>query len=159
MNITIRKAEMEDTPAIRALIQELANFENEPNAVEVSIEDIERDGFGANPMFQVLVAETENEVAGMAFYYYRYSTWEGKKIHLEDLIVKETMRKKNIGNLLYTAVMKQAHKENVKRVEWVVLDWNTPARDFYINSGANILKGWETVQMDEDGLKTFVLSH
>ena len=158
MNIHIRKAEIKDAPSILSLIQDLANFENEPEAVEVTQEDIERDGFGARPLFQVILAEIENEVAGMAFYYYRYSTWKGKTIHLEDLIVKETMRKKNIGNLLYTAVMKQAHKENVKRVEWVVLDWNTPARNFYLNSGAKILKGWETVQMDENGLKKFILN-
>lgn len=156
MEITIRKAINTDTSAIVGLIQHLADFENESDAVEVTVKDIERDGFGEHPLFQVFVAEIDSEVIGMAFYYYRYSTWKGKTIHLEDLIVREDMRKKNIGGLLYNAVMKQAFDEKVKRVEWVVLDWNTPARNFYLNSGAKILEGWETVQMDEKGLKKYV---
>ena len=92
----------------------------------------------------------------MALFYYRYSTWKGKTIHLEDLIVHENMRKQNIGRALYDAVLKQASNENVRRVEWVVLDWNTPARNFYLSTGAKILEGWETVQMDEDGLKKYI---
>ena len=156
MEITIRKAINTDTSAIVGLIQHLADFENESDAVEVTIKDIERDGFGEHPLFQVFVAEIDSEVVGMALYYYRYSTWKGKTIHLEDLIVREDMRKKNIGGLLYNAVMKQAFDERVRRVEWVVLDWNTPARNFYLNSGAKILEGWETVQMDEKGLKKYV---
>lgn len=156
MEITIRKAINTDTSAIVGLIQHLADFENESDAVEVTIKDIERDGFGEHPLFQVFVAEIDSEVVGMALYYYRYSTWKGKTIHLEDLIVREDMRKKNIGGLLYNAVMKQAFDERVRRVEWVVLDWNTPARNFYLNSGAKILEGWETVQMDEEGLKKYV---
>lgn len=156
MEITIRKAINTDTSAIVGLIQHLADFENESDAVEVTIKDIERDGFGEHPLFQVFVAEIDSEVVGMALYYYRYSTWKGKTIHLEDLIVREDMRKKNIGGLLYNAVMKQAFDEKVRRVEWVVLDWNTPARNFYLNSGAKILEGWETVQMDEEGLKKYV---
>ncbi len=156
MEITIRKAINTDTSAIVGLIQHLADFENESDAVEVTIKDIERDGFGEHPLFQVFVAEIDSEVVGMALYYYRYSTWKGKTIHLEDLIVREDMRKKNIGGLLYNAVMKQAFDEKVRRVEWVVLDWNTPARNFYLNSGAKILEGWETVQMDEKGLKKYV---
>ncbi len=156
MEITIRKAINTDTSAIVGLIQHLADFENESDAVEVTIKDIERDGFGEHPLFQVFVAEIDSEVVGMALYYYRYSTWKGKTIHLEDLIVREDMRKKNIGGLLYNAVLKQAFDEKVRRVEWVVLDWNTPARNFYLNSGAKILEGWETVQMDEKGLKKYV---
>lgn len=158
MNIIVRKAIKEDSKSILELIQHLADFENEPEQVEVTLKDIEQDGFGANPLFKAFVAEVDNEVVGMALYYYRYSTWKGKTIHLEDLIVREDMRKKNIGSLLYNAIMKQAFDEKVRRVEWVVLDWNTPARNFYINSGAKILEGWETVQMDEASLKSFVLN-
>lgn len=156
MNFSIRKGKANDCPAILGLIKELAEFEKESDAVVVTIEDLERDGFGANPLFNVLVAENKNEIVGMAFYYYRYSTWKGKTIHLEDLIVKNEMRGKNIGSSLYGALLKQAYKEQIKRVEWVVLDWNTPARDFYLSSGAKILKGWETVQMDEKGLKNYI---
>ncbi len=156
MNFSIRKAKKEDANAILTLIKELAVFEKEPEAVVVTVEDIERDGFGNQPLFQVLVAETNYEIVGMALFYYRYSTWKGKTIHLEDLIVKNNMRKQNIGSALYDAVLKQAYKEKVRRVEWVVLDWNTPARNFYIKSGAKILSDWETVQMDEEGLKKYI---
>lgn len=157
MNIIVRKAEKKDAISILSLIQHLADFENEPDEVEVTLNDIKKDGFGEHPLFQAFVAEIDNEVVGMALYYYRYSTWKGKTIHLEDLIVREDMRRKNIGGMLYNSIMKQAFEENVRRVEWVVLDWNTPARNFYLNSGAKILEGWETVQMDEEGLKGFVL--
>ena len=156
MSFTIRKAEKKDAQAILSLIQHLADFEKESEAVEVTLQDIENDGFGTHPLFQTLVAEKDDNVVGMALYYYRYSTWKGKTIHLEDLIVYQNMRKQNIGRALYDAVLKQASQENVRRVEWVVLDWNTPARNFYISTGAKILDGWETVQMDEDGLKRYI---
>ncbi len=156
MNLIIRKATNQDVSDILGLIQHLADFENEPNAVEVTEEELLKDGFGENPLYKVFIAEVDGAVVGMALYYYRYSTWKGKTIHLEDLIVRAEMRKKGIGGALYEAVMQQAHKEGVRRVEWVVLDWNTPARDFYIASGAQILEGWETVQMDEQGLKTYI---
>lgn len=157
MNFTIRKAIKSDVFDILGLIQHLAEFENEPKAVVVTVKDIENDGFGEHPLFQVLVAEKEGIIVGMALFYYRYSTWKGKTIHLEDLIVLEHMRKQNIGSSLYDAVLKQAYEEKVRRVEWVVLDWNAPARDFYLSTGAKILDGWETVQMDEKGLKKHVL--
>lgn len=156
MKFTIRKAIKQDAPEILGLIQHLADFEKEPDAVVVTVEDIQRDGFGENPLFQTIVAEKNNEVVGMALYYYRFSTWKGKTMHLEDLIIFEHMRKQNIGTALYDAFLKEAYKEKVRRAEWVVLDWNTPARDFYMNSGAKILDGWETVQMDEEGIKNYI---
>ncbi len=79
-------------PAVLSLIKELAVFEKEPNAVVVTVDDLERDGFGASPLFHTFVAEVNNKIVGMALYYYRYSTWKGKTIHLEDLIIKEQMR-------------------------------------------------------------------
>ncbi|PHR72553.1 MAG: GNAT family N-acetyltransferase [Lutibacter sp.] len=159
MNFTIRKAITEDARAILGLIKELALFEKLPDAVVVTFEDIKRDGFGKNPLFQAFIAEKEGEIVGMALYYYRYSTWKGKTIHLEDLIVKHSMRGQNIGSALYKAILQQAYDEKIRRVEWAVLDWNTPARDFYIKSGAKILDGWETVQMDEENLKKYILKN
>ena len=156
MKFSIRKGVKKDADAILKLIHELAVFEKESEAVEINVQDLEIDGFGENPLFQVLVAEHDKEIVGMALYYYRYSTWKGKTIHLEDLIVKSSMRGKNIGGSLYERVLKQGYKEKVRRVEWVVLDWNSPARDFYLNSGAKILNGWETVQMDSEGIHNFV---
>ena len=156
MNFTIRKAKKEDAKSILELIQHLADFEKEPEAVVLTVKEIEQDGFGKQPLFQTLIAEVDKKVVGMALYYYRYSTWKGKTIHLEDLIVFENYRKQHIGSALYDKVLQQAYKEKVRRVEWNVLDWNTPARDFYINTGAQILKGWEVVQMDEEGLVAYI---
>ncbi|MBP1223433.1 GNAT family N-acetyltransferase [Flavobacterium sp. 1355] len=154
--MNIRKGNPEDMRSVLGLIQELAIFEKEPEAVVISEEDLIRDGFGEKPLFHVFVAEVEEEIVGIALYYYRYSTWKGKTIHLEDLIVKEKMRGTGLGSALYAEIMKQGKRDNVRRVEWNVLDWNTPAVNFYKNSGAKILDGWQVVQMDEAGINSFL---
>ena len=153
----IRKATKNDMPSVLELIQELATFEKEPDAVVVTIDDLIRDGFSENPLFQCFVAEVENEIIGMALYYYRYSTWKGKTIHLEDLIVKESKRGTGAGFALYKEIIKQGKAENVRRIEWNVLDWNTPAIDFYEKSGAKVLSDWRVVHMDETGIKQFLI--
>ncbi len=152
----IRKGTLQDMPAVLALIKELAEFEKEPNAVEVTISDLERDGFSNTPLFQTFVAEQDNEVIGVALYYYRYSTWKGKTIHLEDLVVKEDKRGTGAGFALYSQIIQQGHKEGVKRIEWNVLDWNTHAIAFYEKSGANILQDWKVVQMNQEGITHFI---
>ena len=152
----IRKGTPEDMPAVLELIKELAAFEKEPEAVVVTADDLLRDGFGSNPLFHTFVAEVEGEIVGMALYYYRYSTWKGKTIHLEDLIVKEKMRGTGIGMALYTEIMKQGKADGVRRIEWNVLDWNQNAIDFYEKSGARILDDWRVVQMTEEELRTFL---
>lgn len=159
--MNIRKGNPEDMKSVLGLIQELAIFEKEPEAVVITVDDLVRDGFGEKPLFQVFVAEIEDEsnnkeIVGIALYYYRYSTWKGKTIHLEDLIVKEKMRGTGLGSALYAEIMKQGKKDNVRRVEWNVLDWNTPAVKFYENSGAKILEEWRVVQMDEAGVNSFL---
>lgn len=152
----IRKGTIQDMPSVLLLIQELAEFEKEPNAVEISVKDLEKDGFSENPLFQTFVAEVENEVVGVALYYYRYSTWKGKTIHLEDLVVKENKRGTGAGFALYSEIIKQGQKEGVKRIEWNVLDWNTNAIQFYEKSGATILNDWKVVQMNENGISKFI---
>ena len=152
----IRIATKNDMPSVLELIQELAVFEKEPEAVVVTAEDLVRDGFSENPLFECFVAEEKNEIIGMALYYYRFSTWKGKTIHLEDLIVKEDKRGTGAGFALYTEIIKKGKAENVRRIEWNVLDWNTPAIDFYKKSGANVLKDWCVVQMDENGINKFL---
>ncbi|MEN2402395.1 GNAT family N-acetyltransferase [Flavobacterium sp. MC2016-06] len=154
--MNIRKGNPEDMKSVLGLIQELAIFEKEPEAVVITVDDLVRDGFGENPLFHVFVAEVENEIVGIALYYYRYSTWKGKTIHLEDLIVKDKMRGSGLGYALYSEIMKQGKRDNVRRVEWNVLDWNTPAVKFYENSGAKILDGWQVVQMNEQGIDSFL---
>lgn len=152
----IRKATKNDMPSVLELIQELATFEKEPDAVVVTVADLIRDGFSENPLFQCFVAEEENEIIGMALYYYRYSTWKGKTIHLEDLIVKENKRGTGAGFALYKEIIKQGKAENVRRIEWNVLDWNTPAIDFYEKSGAKVLGDWRVVHLDDKGIEQFL---
>ena len=143
-------------PAVLNLIKELAIFENEPHAVVVSVADLVRDGFGESPLFTTFVAEDQNVIIGMALFYYRFSTWKGKTIHLEDLIVTESQRGTGAGFKLYTEVIKEGKRENVRRIEWNVLDWNTPAIDFYKKSGAKVVEDWRVVHMDEEGIDNFI---
>jgi GNAT superfamily N-acetyltransferase len=152
----IRNAIKEDMPKVLELIMELAVFEKEPDAVVVTATDLVRDGFGDHPLFYTFVAEVNSEIIGIALYYYRYSTWKGKTIHLEDLIVRENQRGTGAGTALYHAVINQGKKDNVRRIEWNVLDWNTPAVDFYKKSGAKVLEDWRVVQMDEQGIDFFL---
>jgi GNAT superfamily N-acetyltransferase len=154
--MNIRKGRIEDMPAVLDLIKELATFEKEPHAVVVTVNDLERDGFGVKPLFHTFIAEENDEIVGMALYYYRYSTWKGKTIHLEDLIVKEEKRGAGLGFKLYSEVIAQGKYDGVRRIEWNVLDWNTPAIDFYEKSGAKIYKDWLVAQMDEKGINTFL---
>ena len=156
MSFTIRFASKKDMVSVHQLITELAVFENEPNAVEISIEDLENDGFSENPKFKIFIAE-ENEVTiGMALFYERYSTWKGKAIHLEDLIVTASKRKLGVGKALFTKLMQYAFDNNYKRVAWEVLDWNKNAIDFYESTGAKILEGWQVVHMTEENLEKFI---
>lgn len=152
----IRKGTPQDMPDVLALITELAVFEKEPDAVVISTEDLLRDGFSENPLFHTFVAEVNEEIIGVALYYYRFSTWKGKTIHLEDLIVKENNRGTGAGFALYSEIIKQGKKDNVRRIEWNVLDWNTPAIDFYEKSGAKVLSDWRVVHMDENGIEAFL---
>ena len=152
----IRKGTPQDMPDVLALITELKKKKKEPDAVVISTEDLLRDGFSENPLFHTFVAEVNEEIIGVALYYYRFSTWKGKTIHLEDLIVKENNRGTGAGFALYSEIIKQGKKDNVRRIEWNVLDWNTPAIDFYEKSGAKVLNDWRVVQMDENGMEAFL---
>lgn len=152
----IRPGQRSDAAAILSLIKELAVFEKEPEAVLVTQNDIENDGFGDKPQFKTFIAEYDHEIVGMALFYNRYSTWKGTTIHLEDLIVKEKMRGKGVGLALYKKVMEQAQEDGVRRVEWAVLDWNKPAVDFYEKSGATVLSDWRVVQMTDVAIAHFL---
>lgn len=157
--MSIRKATLEDMPQVLELIKELAVFEKEPDAVRITSEILIAEGFGEQPLFTCFVAVLENDIVGMALCYFRFSTWNGRTVHLEDLIVRETHRGLGIGMKLYTQVMEFAASHKVKRVEWVVLDWNTPAIHFYEKTGAKMLKDWYLVQLDEEGLSHFLTQH
>jgi len=152
----VRKGIPSDMPSVLELIKELATFEKEPDAVVISVDDLIRDGFAENPLFHTFVAEVDQQIIGIALYYYRYSTWKGKTIHLEDLIVKEDKRGTGAGFALYSEIIAQGKRDHVRRIEWNVLDWNTPAIEFYKKSGAKILADWDVVQMDENGIDNFL---
>lgn len=155
MEFTIRLAKKTDMPAVLELINELAAFENEPEAVEVTVDQLEKYGFSKHALFKCFVAETDDEIVGMALFYPRFSTWKGETIHLEDLIVKEKHRGEGIGKSLLEAVIMYAQRHETKRVEWVVLDWNTSAIKFYENYGAIVHKEWRTVQLNEKEIRNF----
>lgn len=155
MEFSIRKAQKEDMPQVLVLIQELADFEKEPNAVTITADDLERDGFGNNPLFVCFVAEKAHNIVGMALVYTRYSTWKGPALHLEDLIVTENMRGKGLGTALLNEVVDYGHHLGVKRICWEVLDWNEPAIAFYQKKGARVLRDWDVVHLDENGIKTY----
>lgn len=156
MNYIIRRALEEDMNQVHALICELAVFENEPNAVHITKDTLVQYGTGEQPLFTCFVAENKELILGMALVYFRFSTWEGKSLHLEDLIVSSQHRNKGIGMALYNQVMRYAQQEDVNRVEWVVLDWNTNAINFYKKSGVSFLKDWHLVQMNKNQLKTYL---
>lgn len=156
MEYTIRKARIEDMEQVLNLVQELADFEKEPDAVEVTKDDLVKDGFGEQKMFQCFVAETEKGIVGIALVYPRYSTWKGPVIHLEDLIVSENMRGTGLGTALLDQVVKYGTELGVKRISWEVLDWNEPAIDFYEKKGANVLRDWDVVHLDEEGIKNYL---
>jgi GNAT superfamily N-acetyltransferase len=156
MSFSIREGKITDMPSVLELIKELAHFEKEADAVEISLADLEKDGFGNPPLFKTFVAEIDKEIVGMALFYPRYSTWKGPTIHLEDLIVKKNKRGLNIGSNLYKKVIEYGYNLGVKRIEWVVLDWNTPAITFYKKTGAQVFNDWQTVQMDEQAIKNYL---
>lgn len=142
MNIQIRKGEQKDMPKVLELIKELAIYEKAPDEVETTVEELTEDGFGKNPVFDVIVAEIENEVVGFALFYTSYSTWKGKALYLEDFIVNKPYRKHGIGKLLFDEVVKVAKERQVRRMEWQVLDWNEPAINFYKKYKASLDGEW-----------------
>lgn len=158
MEYAIRDARPEDMGQVLALVQELADFEKEPDAVEITKEDLIEDGFGKHKLFHCFVAETSDGIAGIALVYPRYSTWKGPAIHLEDLIVAKKMRGSGLGTALLDEVVKYGHDLGVKRICWEVLDWNEPAIEFYEKKGANVLRDWDVVQLDENGIKKYMES-
>lgn len=141
-NIHIRKGKKEDLPSVLEHIKELALFEKAPEQVTNTVEAMEEDAFGKNPCFDFFVAEVENKIVGIAVYFVKYSTWKGKGLYLDDLLVTEKMRGKRIGKKLFDEIIAEAKRINAKQLHWQVLDWNTPAIDFYKKYGASIESEW-----------------
>jgi GNAT superfamily N-acetyltransferase len=156
MSFIIRRGLQEDMQAVHNLIMELAIFEKEPDAVDITVDDLINDGFSDNPRFKIFVAEENETIIGIALFYERYSTWKGKTIHLEDLIVTKSRQKIGAGKALYTAVLNYAYENDFNRVAWEVIDWNTNAIEFYKSTGATYLNDWSVVQMNKENLSKFI---
>ncbi|UJH90446.1 GNAT family N-acetyltransferase [Antarcticibacterium sp. 1MA-6-2] len=148
MEFTIREAERKDMPEVLELIKELAAYENASDEVQIEVADLEKEGFD-QCNFKCFVADVNGKLEGMALVYFRFSTWKGRTVHLEDLIVRESMRGTGLGGALYRKVVEYAHENGVRRVEWVVSEGNKNAIQFYENTGADIKRNWYTVHMDE----------
>lgn len=154
--IEIRRGTVDDLPQVHALIQELAEYERAPQEVTNTLEEMERDGFGENPIYKFFVAENEEGVVGIALYYTAYSTWKGRMLFLEDLVVTERLRRAGIGRRLFDAVAQEAKDTGAKRFRWQVLEWNEPAIAFYKKIGADLDGEWINCNMTEEQIHRYV---
>lgn len=140
MKTTLRKATKQDLQSVLDLVKELALYEKAPQEVTVTLTDYETDF--DNKVFDIILAEQENEIVGIAFYYMAYSTWKGKMLYLEDFVVKEELRGHGIGKLLFKAFLEEAKNLGTSLAKWQVLDWNKPAINFYEKYNSTIEKEW-----------------
>jgi GNAT superfamily N-acetyltransferase len=143
-----------DAAQILDFIRALASFERAPDAVIATKEGLIRDGFGPHPFFQCLIAEYNGEPAGFALYFFNYSTWLGRPgIYVEDLFVLPQFRRLGIGRELLERVAAVAVEKGCQRLQWQVLDWNTPAIDFYRTIGGEFMDDWRTVRLNGEALE------
>lgn len=153
--VKIRKGKVDDLPLVLNLIRELAIYEKAPNEVENTLEEMIEDGFGKNPIYYLLVAEENEKIVGIAIYYIKYSTWKGKCVFLEDIIVTEKLRGKGIGAKLFEEVIKISKEMKVRRMEWQVLDWNEPAINFYKKYNSILDPEWINGKLNYTQLQSF----
>jgi ribosomal protein S18 acetylase RimI-like enzyme len=146
--VSIRLANESDVNAIFDLIKELAIFEKAEFELINTPEQLLKDGFNDTPSFICIVAEDNQSIVGMSFLYVRYSTWKGRVLYLEDLIVKDNFRNKGIGTQLMNATIEFAKSNNYKRIQWQVLDWNTEAIRFYKKFNAQFDSEWINVHFN-----------
>jgi len=151
--MTIRIGEKKDLPRVLELVKELAIYEKAPQEVINTVALMEHDGFGVNPIYGLFVAENQNGIVGISIYYWRYSTWKGKRLYLEDIIVTESERGSGIGKLLFDRTMQKALEENCSGMMWQVLEWNEPAINFYKKYGAKLDDEWTNCTLEADQIK------
>jgi len=140
--IKIRKGTERDLPQVLELVKELAVYEKAPLEVEVTLEEMQNWGFGSDRIFDFFVAGQAGHIVGIALYYYKYSTWKGKCLFLEDIIITESHRRYGLGTRLFNEVVKVAKEKKVRRMEWQVLEWNEPALNFYKKYDAVLDPEW-----------------
>lgn len=148
MNIIIRKAAATDCPQMLELVKELARYEKAPNEVTVSLSEFIDAGFGTAPVWEAFVAEINGYIVGISLFYIRYSTWKGRRLYLEDIVVTESMRGKGIGKLLFDETRALCKDRNYSGMVWQVLEWNEPAINFYKKYGATFDGEWMNVSLD-----------
>ncbi|MDO7884774.1 GNAT family N-acetyltransferase [Hymenobacter cheonanensis] len=151
----LRRGQEADLPRVLALIQELAVYEREPDAVTNTLDMMRHDGFGPAPIFGFFVLESAGDLIGLALFYTAYSTWKGRMLYLEDLVVTEAARRGGYGRLLFDAVVAEARRTGAQRMKWQVLDWNEPAIAFYKKLGANIEGEWLNGNLSADDLRAY----
>ena len=153
--INIRKGLPSDLPRVLELIKELATYEKAPLEVENTVEEMIEDGFKENPIYYLLIAEENSIILGIAIYYIKYSTWKGKCVFLEDIIVTASERGKGTGSKLFEEVIRISKEMKVRRMEWQVLDWNEPALNFYKKYNAHLDPEWINGKLTYDQLQKF----
>ena len=152
---TLRRGLEADLPRVLALIQELAEYERAPEAVTNTLEMMRRDGFGPEPIFGFFVLESGAELVGLALFYTAYSTWKGRMLYLEDLVVTEAARRGGFGRQLFEAVVAEARRTGAQRLKWQVLNWNEPAIAFYKKLGATIESEWLNGNLGAEELASY----
>ena len=152
--LSLRPAVPADAPLILQYIRELADYEREPEAAVATEADILRHAFSGHPLVHVTMAEWDGQAAGFALWFLNFSTWEGKPgIYLEDLFVRPAFRGRGIGKALLQHLASLAVKEGWTRFVWQVLDWNTPAIEFYEAHGAKVMRPWLTCRVEGEALR------
>lgn len=154
--VIIRPGSKPDLPQVLDLIMELAEFTGYSHLVSTTVKDMERDGFGDDPVFGFFVALKDSKIIGTSIYYYRYSTWKGKRLYLEDLVVRESERRGGVGKLLFDATMQKCLDENCSGMMWQVLNWNEKAIDFYKKYGTNFESDFVNCNLEADQIRSFV---
>jgi GNAT superfamily N-acetyltransferase len=151
--MTTRPGKKSDLPQVLALVKELALYERAPHEVTNTVERMERDGFGPNPIYGLFVAEDNDRIVGISIFYWRYSTWKGKRLYLEDIVVTESERGKGTGKLLFDRTMQHALDENCTGMMWQVLEWNEPALNFYKKYGAKLDDEWTNCTLEAEEIR------
>jgi GNAT superfamily N-acetyltransferase len=153
LSINIRQGKKEDLTRVLELIKELAEYERAPHEVTNTVKNLEEDGFGPRAVYGFFIAEKEGHIIGLSLYYWRYSTWKGKRLYLEDIIVTESERGQGAGKLLFDRTMQKALEEDCTGMMWQVLEWNEPAINFYSKYGSKLDGEWVNCNLEAEQIK------
>lgn len=154
MSISIRTGTKQDLPGVLDLIKELAEYEHGIHEVTNTVAMMEEDGFGTNAIYGLFVAEVDERIVGISLYYYRYSTWKGRRLYLEDIVVTESWRGRGIGKMLFDRTMQHSLDANCNGMMWQVLEWNQPAINFYKKYRAKLDSEWTNCSLERDQIET-----